>query len=101
MQRAGFYVQFLKAAKIGVIARLSSFEYENHLTHARINLDPGSHAKEVGVEDPAEETFAARILHILSTFPTGSQAGPVGMCIQSRISAKKPDNSACSQRHKG
>src|SRR5215207_7555364 len=44
-----------------------------HVISARIILDPGSHAKEVGVEDPAEETFAARILYILSILGTGSQ----------------------------
>jgi hypothetical protein len=28
------------------------------------------------VEDPAEETFAARILHIITTFGAGLQTGP-------------------------
>jgi hypothetical protein len=35
--------------------------------------DPGSHAKEVGVKDPAEETFAARILPLLTTLGGTSQ----------------------------
>jgi len=67
---------WLLVAKIGVIARLSLRKYRGHVTSARIILDPGSHAKEVGVEDPAEETFAARILYILTTSGAGSQTGP-------------------------
>jgi hypothetical protein len=35
-----------------------------------------AHAKEVGVEDPAEETSAARILLLLTTAPPLSQTRP-------------------------
>ena len=51
-------------------------------------VDPGSHAKEVGVEDPAEETFAARILHIFTT--SGADVQLAGVRKRSRISSKKP-----------
>ena len=76
-----------KPPKNGVIARLSSCQKRLHVICVRIFPDPGSHAKEVGVEDPAEETFAARILHILTT--SGAEMQTERFANRSRIFSKK------------
>jgi hypothetical protein len=59
----------------GVVYPLSGLIENGDAERSSACADPGSHAKEVGVKDPAEETFAARILHLHSTSRVHLQMG--------------------------